>query len=501
LPTSPLNTTEAKTKATSAQAHEHPFGKIGSWGRRGNRTSLRRPVRFDTLAQSSRGNSQDSMNQRQQVFFGSVAALFFTMPVFATNPLVMDQFTADPTARLFEGRIYVYPSHDIHEPPGYKGRKDWFVMEDYHVFSSDNLTDWKDHGVILTRADVPWADQEVYAMWAPDCIFRDGKYYFYFPAIAKGGGRRIGVAVGDRPDGPFKPQPSYIEGVQGIDPHVLIDKDGSAWMYYSTDKLFVVKLKPNMLEIDGEPRVIDEVPKKGLQEGPFVFERNGVYYLTYPHVANKIERLEYATASSPMGPFVHQGVILDESASGCWTVHHSMLEYQGQWYLFYHDRDLSPSFDKRRSMRADKLFFNDDGSIRKVIPTLRGVGLVQATSQIQIDRYSAGEGIAVSFLDETNTHAGWKTTFRDAQSSVRFDEVVFERQRSIEVRARAAGAGELEIRLDGADGPVLGRVKVGPSADWQTVKARMKKLPAGVHDLFVTRAGGEAIEVDWVSFR
>jgi hypothetical protein len=309
------------------------------------------------------------------------------------------------------------------------------------------------------------------------------------------------VAVGDRPEGPFKPMPNYIEGVQGIDPHVLIDKDGSAYLYYSTDKLFVVKLQPDMLRIDGEPRVIDEVPKKGLQEGPFVFERAGTYYLTYPHVANKIERLEYATGTSPMGPYKHAGVILDESESGCWTVHHSMLEYQGQWYLFYHDRDLSPSFDKRRSMRADKLFFNDDGSIRKVIPTLRGVGLVQATGPIQIDRHSAGEGVAVSFLDEANTHAGWKTLFRDTSSSVRFNEVVFDGERSVEVRARAAGKGELEIRLDSAQGPVLGRVKIPATDDWQVVKARTKKLPAGVHDLVVTRAGGEAIEVDWVSFR
>jgi hypothetical protein len=130
-------------------------------------------------------------------------------------------------------------------------------------------------------------------------------------------------------------------------------------------------------------------------------------------VANKIERLEYATATSPMGPFTWRGVLLDESASGCWTVHHSVVEYQGQWYLFYHDRDLSPSFDKNRSIRADKLFFEADGSIRKVVPTLRGVGRVAAGSEIQIDRYSATspQGIAISFLDDSNPYAGWKTKF------------------------------------------------------------------------------------------
>ena len=176
-----------------------------------------------------------------------VAALLQSTAAFATNPLIMDQFTADPTARVFDGRIYVYPSHDIPEPPGYTGRPKWFVMEDYHVFSSDNLTDWKDHGVIVTRSGVPWADQNVYAMWAPDCVFKDGKYYFYFPAMAKDGGFRIGVAVADKPDGPFKPLANYIDGVKGIDPGVLIDKDGQAYLYYGAGKLYVAKLKPNMV--------------------------------------------------------------------------------------------------------------------------------------------------------------------------------------------------------------------------------------------------------------
>ena len=440
---------------------------------------------------------------------GSVAALMLTAAAFATNPLIMDQFTADPTARVFEGRIYVYPSHDIREPPGYKGRPKWFVMEDYHVFSSDNLTDWKDHGVIVTRNDVPWADHDAYAMWAPDAVFKDGKYYFYFPAPAKAKenerGFRIGVAIADKPYGPFKPEANFIAGVNGIDPAVLIDKDGSAYLFYSRERIFAAKLKPNMLEIEGEPVVFDYLPKKGLQEGPFAFERNGIYYLTYPHVENKIERLEYATSNSPMGPYKWAGVILDESASGCWTVHHSIVEWKGQWYLFYHDRDLSPSFDKNRSARADKLFFNADGTIQKVIPTLRGVGLVNANSEIQIDRYSATspEGVAVSFLDDANPHAGWKTTFKGTNSWVRFDEVDFGGggQKSIQVRAKSASQGALEIRLDKPDGPLLGRVKVGEATEWKVASAGAKKIPAGVHDLIVTQEGAGPIEVDWVSFR
>jgi hypothetical protein len=434
-----------------------------------------------------------------------VVALLQTQAALATNPLITGQFTADPTARVFDGKIYVYPSHDIKAPPEYKGRPNWFVMEDYHVFSSEDLNDWKDHGVIVTQTGVAWADPTAYSMWAPDCVFKDGKYYFYFPAIAKSGGFKIGVAVADKPEGPFKPEPGYIEGVSGIDPVVLIDKDGSAYLYYSLNKIYVVKLKPNMREIDGTPMVIDNLPTQGLLEGPFVFERSGVYYLTYPHVENKTERLEYATSASPMGPFKQAGVILDESTSGCWTVHHSIVDYQGQWYLFYHDKDLSPAFDKNRSIRADKLFFNADGTIRKVTPTLRGVGIVKADSPIQIDRYSANSGkdVTVSFLDETNPHAGWKTTFNAPNSWVRFDGVDFGRggRKTLKLRARAGAATSLEIRLDRPDGAVLGRVQLNRSSEWQVVTAVAKQIPAGVHDLIVTQAGSAASEVDWVSFR
>jgi len=207
----------------------------------------------------------------RHLFAGSVIGLLPATAAFATNPLIMDQFTADPTARLFEGKIYVYPSHDIKAPPQYRGRPNWFVMEDYHVFSSENLTDWNDHGVIVTQKDVEWADPTAYSMWAPECVFKDGKYYFYFPAIAKSGGFKIGVAIADKPYGPFKAVATPIKGVNGIDPAVLIDKDGSAYLFYAAKKIFVAKLKPNMLEIEAEPTVIDNLPAKGLLEGPFVF--------------------------------------------------------------------------------------------------------------------------------------------------------------------------------------------------------------------------------------
>jgi len=241
----------------------------------------------------------------------------------AQNPLIRNMYSADPSARVFGGRVYVFPSHDIIATEG-KGRVSWFCMEDYHVFSSANLTDWTDHGVVVTQNKIPWVRPDSYSMWAPDCIERSGKYYFYFPTspkdtVAYGRGFRVGVAVADKPTGPFIPQPEPIKDVRGIDPNVFIDKDGQAYLYWSAGNIYGAKLKENMLELDSEVKTLGDLPSKGLKEGPYLFERNGVYYLTYPHVENKTERLEYAIGDNPLGPFKVTGVIMDESESGCWT--------------------------------------------------------------------------------------------------------------------------------------------------------------------------------------
>lgn len=432
-----------------------------------------------------------------------VTGLLAAGTAFATNPLIMDQFTADPSARVFEGQVHVYPSHDIIAVPG-KGRPGWFCMADYHVFSSKDLTDWTDHGVIVSQNEVPWVRPDSYSMWAPDCAHRNGKYYFYFPALARTGGFRIGVAIADQPYGPFKPEPRPIKGVYGIDPCVFIDRDGSAYLFYAERKIFVARLKADMLELAGPPQVIRHLPTKGLIEGPFVFARRGIYYLVYPHAAHTTERLEYAMSRHPLGPYRPAGVVMDESPDGCWTNQASVVKYHGRWYLFYHDRDLSPDFDKARSIRADRLYFNRDGTIRKVVRTLRGVGIVEATHKIQIDRYSAisRKGVAVSFLNPADTFEGWKISLAGKRAWVRFNDVDFGTGalQTMKVRAVAPEGGALEIRVDKKNGPVLGRVEIAPGSAWKIVRADVRNIPAGVHNLVVTQTNGNPVDVDWVSF-
>jgi len=427
----------------------------------------------------------------------------------AQNPIVRNQFSADPTARVFNGKVYVFPSHDILTPEGKGLKKDWFCMADYHVFSSENLTNWTDHGMIVSQNKVAWVDSTSYSMWAPDCIERNGKYYFYFPAnktVADANGRKgfgIGVAIADKPEGPYGPLPEPIKGVNGIDPNVFVDKDGQAYLYWAMGNIMVAKLNDNMTELASEPLVIANLPQKGLKEGPFLFERKGIYYLTIPHVENKIERLEYAIGDNPMGPFKMAGVVMDESPMNCWTNHQSFVQYKDQWYLFYHQDAYSPKFDKNRSICADSLFFNTDGTIRKVTPTLRGVGMAKASQEIQIDRYSSksATGASVAFLDSTSTFNGWKTVLNSKNAWVQYNAVDFgkEKLKAVQIRALSEKGGTLEIRLDKADGPLVAEVKVPKGTIWNAVETKVSKSQSGIHNLIVLLKDSP-VEIDWVQF-
>ncbi len=425
-----------------------------------------------------------------------------TLGIQAQNPVIHHLFSADPTARVFDGRLYVFPSHDIISPVEPERR--WFSMEDYHVFSSDNLTDWTDHGVILTQEQVPWGNPAAYSMWAPDCVEKDGKYYFYFPDAPKpegpdgrSRGFAIGVAVADHPYGPYKPEETNIKGISGIDPCVLQASDGNAYIFWGAGRC--AKLKPNMKELaDDTPKemvkfgdrefemygvnCLKDLPNRQA-EGPFAFEYNGNYYLTYPYVRDSTEVLGYAMSKHPMGPYEYKGIIMAEHENGCWTNHHSIVNYQGQWYLFYHHNDYSPSFDKNRSVCIDSLFFNVDGTIQEVTPTLRGVGVTDARTQVQMDRYSSiGGGATIEYIDTTNYFRGWKTILPKggwvAYGNVQVPE----------------GDYTVWVNMPG----MWGRAQ---TVDIKTTELELKvnKLANGYCELVLKNNGDRPAEVDWIS--
>ena len=449
--------------------------------------------------------------------------------VQAQNPIIRDQFTADPTARVFNNKMYLYPSHDIKPPVGQ--RQDWFCMEDYHVFSSENLTDWTDHGVIVTQNKVPWVRPDSYSMWAPDCVERNGKYYFYFPSAPKNGmGFGIGVAVADRPEGPFICEPEPIKGINGIDPCVLQASDGNAYIFWGAGRC--AKLKPNMKELaDDTPKekvkfrdrefemygvnCLKDLPNRQA-EGPFAFEYNGNYYLTYPYVREKTEVLGYAMSKNPMGPYEYKGIIMPEHENGCWTNHHSIINYKGQWYLFYHQNAFSPSDDKRRSVQIDKLYFNADGTIKEVKKTMRGVGINKATEKLEIDRYNtASADVTSDLIDTVNTFRSYQATLPVKGSWLQYNDVDFsgvEKTAYLIVNAKAAGNTEFCIREKTAKGKVIARIPMNvvsqmgqfrrdQSNQWLTQTVALQYVPKGVTDLVVTCEGDAAVSINWVQFK
>ncbi|KPM47851.1 glycoside hydrolase family 43 protein [Jiulongibacter sediminis] len=323
-----------------------------------------------------------------------------------SQPLVTNIYTADPSAHVFEGKIYIYPSHDIDAGDAFDDLGSHFAMEDYHVISMDSVdSPVVDHGVALHVDDVPWAEKQ---MWAPDAHEKDGKYYLFFPAKAYDGIFRIGVAIGDSPVGPFKAQPEAIKGSFSIDPAVYKDDDGEYYMYFGgiwggqlqrwrtgefnagqPESPFafipeddepalcakIAKLTPDLLEFAEEPKdvvILDENGEALLAgdtdrrffEAAWVYKHNGKYYFTYS--TGDSHFICYATGDSPYGPFTYGGRILEPVVG--WTTHHSVCQVEGKWYLFYHDSSLSKGVTHLRSIKVAEIIHNEDGSIQTLKP-------------------------------------------------------------------------------------------------------------------------------------
>jgi GH43 family beta-xylosidase len=314
---------------------------------------------------------------------------------YLSQPLVSHIYTADPSAHVYNGRIYIYPSHDTSTGTPEDDLGSHFDMRDYHVLSMDSIGgSVTDHGVSLHIKDVSWAGRQ---MWAPDAAYANGKYYLYFPVKNKQDIFQIGVAVSDKPEGPFVAEKEPIKNSYSIDPCVFKDDDGKFYMYFggiwggqlqrwnnntydsaaknrvagemavlprmaklNTDmKSFAEPVKEIQL-VDKEGKVFGEKDNdKRFFEAAWVFKYKGKYYFTYS--TGDTHFLCYATGDNPYGPFTYQGVLLNPVEG--WTNHHSVIEHNGKWYLFYHDVQLSGK-THLRNVKLTELKFNDDGSIQ-----------------------------------------------------------------------------------------------------------------------------------------
>lgn len=307
-------------------------------------------------------------------------------------------YMADPSVHVFNGRLYIYPSHDRESGIPENDNGDHFDMNDYHVLSTDDVMHGEivDHGVALKVADIPWAGRQ---LWDCDIACKDGKYYLYFPLKDRNDIFRMGVAIGDRPEGPFIPQPDPIRGSYSIDAAVFRDEDGSYYMYfggiwggqlqrYRENKAIehpflpeadepalpsrVVKLSEDMLGFAEEPRPVVVLGADGKPltagdphrffEASWMHKYKGKYYFSYS--TGDTHLLCYAVGDNPYGPFVYQGVILTPVVG--WTTHHSIAEYKGKWYLFHHDCVPSDGKTWLRSLKVVELEYDEDGKIQTV---------------------------------------------------------------------------------------------------------------------------------------
>ncbi|MCW2120423.1 glycoside hydrolase family 43 protein [Flavobacterium sp. 7A] len=319
-----------------------------------------------------------------------------------SQPLIKHMYTADPSAHVFNGKIYIYPSHDIEAGIPFNDNGDHFGMEDYHVISMDSPTgEAKDNGLALHVKDVPWAERQ---MWAPDAATKDGKYYLYFPAKRANGIFQIGVAISDSPVGPFIAEPEAIEGSYSIDPAVFCDDDGSYYMYfggiwggqlqnYRNNSYDVnhkepvgneLALNPIMAKLSADMKSFDESVKelvildengkpllagdndRRFFEASWMHKYNGKYYFSYS--TGDTHFICYATGDNPYGPFTYQGRILNPVIG--WTSHHSICEFENKWYLFYHDSSLSEGVTHLRSVKVTEITYDNDGKIQTLDPYL-----------------------------------------------------------------------------------------------------------------------------------
>lgn len=316
------------------------------------------------------------------------------------KPLVTHIYTADPSAHVYEGKIYIYPSHDIPHNGEDNDNGDEYQMQDYHVFTMDGIdAECIDHGEVLNMRDVPWVRDQ---MWAPDVVYKNGKYYLVFPARDKEGNFRLGIAISEKPEGPFAAEENYIEGSYSIDPAAFMDDDGKVYVYFgglwggqlekyrtgvfdpqgkepgpqepavmsrcavmSEDMLSFAQpsVGVEILDENGNPILASDEDRRYF-EGPWMHKYKGKYYLSYS--TGTTHYIVYATGDNPLGPFTYQGRIMEPVIG--WTTHHSIIEFEGKWYIFYHDCEYSGGINHRRTIKFTELHYNEDGSIQTIEP-------------------------------------------------------------------------------------------------------------------------------------
>lgn len=442
---------------------------------------------------------------------GMTAVLASAPYISADNPIVQTNYTADPAPMIYNDTFYVYTSHDL-------DGSTYFTMPDWKCYSTTDMQNWTDHGSVLSYADFSWAEENT--AWAAQCIERNGKFYFYVTLVpAATGGRAIGVAVADSPEGPFKDalgKPLIGPNWDYIDPTVFIDDDGQAYLYFGNPTLNYVKLNEDMISYSGEVSQIplttegfgarpdgDERHPTLYEEGPWFYRRGDLYYMVY--AASGIpENICYSTSPTPTGPWTFRGEIMG-SAGGSFTNHSGIVDYRGHSYFAYHTGQLPGGGGFTRSVCIEEFTYQADGLIPKIPQTKEGPAQLEAVNpyirnEAEKICWESGvetEGCSEGGMNVANIEKGDYIKIK----GVDFGDGAEKFTASI---ASAEQGGVIEVHLDSTTGPIIGVCNVpgtGGWQNWQEVSCDSAGA-SGVHDLYLVFSGGDGFlfNVDWWQF-
>ena len=470
------------------------------------------------------------------------AAAMAVMPMVASaqNPVIQTLFSTDPAPLVVGDRMYLYTGHD-------EDNADFFWMQEWRVYSSTDMVNWTDHGVPLALETFSWADDRA---WAAQTIERDGKFYWYICAHSKlSGGMAIGVAVAESPTGPFKDaigRPLYDNGSwDHIDPTVMIDDDGQAWIYWGNPRIYCGKLNKDMVSFDGEvfnlelteagfgapdpkDRKKDVKYKDMYTEGPWIMKCPQMadakkakkakaaknpkpgstgYYLLYA-AGGVPEHIAYSWAPSPTGPWTYMGTIMPEGGTSSFTNHCGYEHFKGHDYFFYHTGKLPRGGGFGRSVAIEEFKFNADGTFPTILPTDKGVDPIAT-----LNPYSCVEAETMAFSfgvkSEPNALTGVYVSEIHNNDYIKLQAVDFGASGPKSFEARVACAlqgGTIEVHADSIKGTKMAEVTVphtGGWETWQTVSAAVSQKVTGVHDLFFVFRGRKGVKIanfDWWKF-
>ncbi len=467
------------------------------------------------------------------------AGLLSAMPLCAgaQNPIVQTWFTTDPAPLVHDDKMYVYTGHD-------EDGADFFWMQEWRVYSTTDMVNWTDHGTPLALEDFSWADDRA---WAAQTIERNGKFYWYICAHSKlSGGMAIGVAVSDSPTGPFKDaigKPLYDNGSwDHIDPTVMIDDDGQAWIYWGNPRVYYAQLNDDMVSLKGEVKKLEmteegfgspdpsqrkkDVKYKDMYtEGPWIMKKPQMaskgknhkagrkgkkpgYYLLYA-AGGVPEHIAYSWSPTPSGPWTYMGTIMPEGGTASFTNHCGYERYKGHDYFFYHTGKLPKGGGFGRSVAVEEFTFNADGTFPVIHPTDKGVepiGTLNPYERVEAETMAFSKGVK----SEVNSKIGVYVSEIHDGDYIKLQAVDFGDVAPARFMASAACAlrgGTIEIHADSIGGVKMAELKVpgtGGWEDWQTLTASIQQGVTGVHDLYFVfkgRKGVKLMNLDWWTFK